>query len=126
MTPTQASKIRSLVRKCCCNFNQGNCLLLDNGYEPCLCPQLITRSLICKWFREAVLPDDMQTHDEIILQQNAKICTECGARFIPGSNRARYCPDCAQRVRRAKEAKRQRERYLSLKAKETEEIYSEN
>lgn len=126
MTPTQASKIRSLVRKCCCNFNQGNCLLLDDGYEPCLCPQLITRSLICKWFREAVLPDDMQTHDEIILQQNAKICTECGARFIPGSNRARYCPDCAQRVRRAKEAKRQRERYLSLKAKETEESYSEN
>lgn len=126
MTPTQASKIRSLVRKCCCNFNQGNCLLLDDGYEPCLCPQLITRSLICKWFREAVLPDDMQTHDEIILQQNAKICTECGARFIPGSNRARYCPDCAQRVRRAKEAKRQRERYLSLKAKETEELYSEN
>ena len=126
MTPTQASKIRSLVRKCCCNFNQGNCLLLDNGYEPCLCPQLITRSLICKWFREAVLPDDMQTHDEIILRQNAKICTECGARFIPGSNRARYCPDCAQRVRRAKEAKRQRERFLSLKAKETEELYSEN
>ena len=126
MTPTQASKIRSLVRKCCCNFNQGNCLLLDDGYEPCLCPQLITRSLICKWFREAVLPDDMQTHDEIILQQNAKICIECGARFIPGSNRARYCPDCAQRVRRAKEAKRQRERYLSLKAKETEELYSEN
>lgn len=126
MTPTQASKIRSLVRKCCCNFNQGNCLLLDNGYEPRPCPQLITRSLICKWFREAVLPDDMQTHDEIILLQNAKICTECGARFIPGSNRARYCPDCAQRVRRAKEAKRQRERYLSLKAKETEESYSEN
>ena len=126
MTPTQAFKIRSLVRTCCCNYNQGNCLLLDDGYEPCPCPQLITHSLICKWFREAVLPDDTQTHDEIMFRKNAKICAECGARFIPGSNRARYCPDCARRVRRTKEAKRQRERYLRLKSKEMEESHSEN
>ena len=30
--------------------SRGNCLLLDNG-EECICPQSITYSLICKWFR---------------------------------------------------------------------------
>ena len=41
----------------CCNYDCGNCLLLDNG-EECVCPQSITYSLICKWFRAAVLPLD--------------------------------------------------------------------
>ena len=40
-----------------CNYDCGNCLLLDNG-EECVCPQSITYSLICKWFRAAVLPLD--------------------------------------------------------------------
>jgi len=31
----------------CCNYDCGNCLLLDNG-EECVCPQSITHSLICK------------------------------------------------------------------------------
>ena len=33
----------------------GNCILLE-GLDPCPCPQLITRSLICRWFLTAVLP----------------------------------------------------------------------
>ena len=75
MTYAQARKVYALVRKRCCNYDEGNCLLLDDGYDPCPCPQLITRSLLCKWFREAVLPDDLQTHDEILLGKNAKMCT---------------------------------------------------
>ena len=35
----------------------------------------------------------------------------CGALFTPGSNRAKYCPECAVQVRRRKEAERQRKRY---------------
>ena len=38
-------------------------------------------------------------------------CSECGALFLPGSNRAKYCRECAARVRRRKEAERQRKRY---------------
>ena len=126
MTYAQARKVYALVRKRCCNYDEGNCLLLDDGYDPCPCPQLITRSLLCKWFREAVLPDDLQTHDEILLGKNAKMCTACGKRFIPGSNRAKYCPDCARRVRREKEALRQRERYANRQSMKQEDSRTEN
>ena len=53
MTYQQYRTARRLVRECC-NYDCGNCLLLDNG-EECICPQSITYSLICKWFRAAVL-----------------------------------------------------------------------
>ena len=56
MTYRQYRTARRLVRECC-NYDCGNCLLLDDG-EECVCPQSITCSLICKWFRAAVLPLD--------------------------------------------------------------------
>ena len=39
----------------CCNYDQGNCTLLEDG-EPCVCVQGISYSVLCKWFRNAVLP----------------------------------------------------------------------
>ena len=56
MTYQQYRTARRLVHECC-NYDCGNCLLLDNS-EECVCPQSITYSLICKWFRAAVLPLD--------------------------------------------------------------------
>ena len=51
MTYQQYRTARRLVHECC-NYDCGNCLLLDSG-EECVCPQSITYSLICKWFRDA-------------------------------------------------------------------------
>ena len=51
MTEKQAREAHKLVRKECCNYVDGMCVALD-----CPCPQLITRSLNCKWFHHAVLP----------------------------------------------------------------------
>jgi len=45
--------VNALVKKSCCNYDNGNCLLLDDR-ETCVCPQLISYSLLCKWFRAAV------------------------------------------------------------------------
>lgn len=118
ITPEQATKVKALIRKQCCNCDSGSCLLLDNGYEPCPCPQLITRSLLCKWFLNAVLPGDKPLYDEIVLQKGKKLCAECGRAFIPASNRSKYCPDCAVSVRRRKEAERQRNLYRARKGKE--------
>ena len=56
MNYQQYRTARRLVHSCC-NYDSGYCLLLDNG-EECICPQSITYSLICKWFRAAVLPLD--------------------------------------------------------------------
>ena len=50
LTPGQLRSVRGLTKRCC-NFLDGDCLLLDG-----VCPQHISRSLLCRWFRSAVLP----------------------------------------------------------------------
>ena len=111
MNYRQYRKARKLTHECC-NYCDGNCLLLDDG-EECVCVQSISYSLLCRWFRAAVLPLDAALYAEISKSRDeVKRCVECGAVFTPKSNRAKYCPDCAARVRRKKEAERQRQRYL--------------
>ena len=94
----------------CCNYDNGNCILLDNG-EPCVCVQSISYSLLCRWFIAAVLPLDGKLEAALLHRADRKRCTECGGDFLPKSNRGKYCPDCAAKVRRRKEAERQRKRY---------------
>lgn len=43
----QHRRARRLVHECC-NYDEGNCLLLDDG-EPCVCVQSISFSLMCHW-----------------------------------------------------------------------------
>jgi len=114
MTKPQLNKVKALIRCQCCNCVGGNCILLDDG-EPCLCPQMLTYSLICKWFRKAVLPDSPALQNEIVLRRGEKLCTVCGRGFVPTSNRAKYCPDCSKAVRRRKEAARVKEKYHTRK-----------
>ena len=64
LTPPQSRKVNALVRRTCCNYDSGNCILLDDGDE-CVCPQLISYSLLCKWFRIAVLPADKELYAEL-------------------------------------------------------------
>jgi len=116
MNYRQYRKARKLTHECC-NYCDGNCLLLDDG-EECVCVQSISYSLLCRWFRAAVLPLDAALYAEISKSRDeVKRCAVCGAVFAPKSNRAKYCPDCAVRMRRKKEAERQRQRYLSLAAR---------
>ena len=105
----QYRRARRLVHECC-NYDCGNCLALDDG-EECVCVQSISYSLLCRWFRAAVLPLDKELEAALFHRANRKRCSVCGAYFLPGSNRAKYCPNCAVRVRRKKEAERQRKRY---------------
>ena len=93
----------------CCNYDNGNCIVLDNG-EPCVCVQSISYSLLCRWFIAAVLPLDGKLEAALFHRAELKRCTECGAYFLPKSNRGKYCPDCAVKVRRRKESERQRKR----------------
>ena len=109
MTYQQFRRARRLIHECC-NYDGGNCIALDDG-EPCVCVQSISYSLLCRWFRTAVLPLDTELHTALLHKDGAKPCAECGALFLPGSNRAKYCPACAGIVRKRKEAERQRKRY---------------
>lgn len=111
MSYPQYRKARRLTHACC-NYCNRNCLLLDDG-EECVCVQSISYSLLCRWFKVAVLPLDAALCAEITKgRDEIKRCAVCGAAFTPNSNRAKYCPDCAVQVRRKKEAERQRKRYL--------------
>ena len=111
MTYQQYRTARRLVRECC-NYDCGNCLLLDNG-EECVCPQSISYSLICRWFRAAVLPLDESLCAELLHRRERKKCALCGGWYIPKSNRAKYCPDCAPIVHRRQKAASERRRRAS-------------
>lgn len=116
MNYPQCRKVRRLTHECC-NYCNGNCLLLDDG-EECVCVQSISYSLLCRWFQAAVLPLDAALYAEIIKDRDeVKRCCECGATFQPKSNRAKYCAACAKRMRRRKEAERQRKDTGSTKHK---------
>ena len=57
MSDAQFRRAKKLIRRLCANYDGGNCLPLDDG-DTCPCPQMITPTLICKYFRAAVLPSD--------------------------------------------------------------------
>ena len=96
----QYRRARRLVHECC-NYDGGHCIALDDG-EECVCVQSISYSLLCQWFRAAVLPLDRELETALFHCLDAKRCAVCGALFTPGSNRAKYCPECAGRMKRIK------------------------
>ena len=72
ITPNQRVKISALVRRSCCNYFKGHCLLLDDG-EEAKCMQLISRyGIYCNYFNESVLPEDKKLHEEILKQNKLK------------------------------------------------------
>ena len=77
----QHRRARRLVHECC-NYDEGNCLLLDDG-EPCVCVQSISFSLMCRWFRVAVLPLDGELAAALLYRGSRKRCAVCGAAFVP-------------------------------------------
>lgn len=106
MSAEQARRVRKLVRVLCANCDGSNCLLLDDG-DPCLCPQLITSSLICKYFRAAVLPADGALLTTLITPPVgiARRCRECGTLFTAPKRNTLFCPSCA--ANRTKRSKRE-------------------
>jgi len=108
MTEAQARRAHKLAKERCCNCYDGFCILLDTP-----CPQCITRSLICKWFRQAVLPADVPLYVELTGDRGrAKACSSCGQAFVPTGSRSIYCPICAARIKREKAAARKRKQRL--------------
>ena len=83
MTEGQLRRARKLIRRLCANYDEGNCLALDEG-EGCVCVQSISYSLLCRYFKEAVLPADAELSAAI--GQGAdelKRCRSCGKPSSP-------------------------------------------
>ena len=100
LAPPQSRKVNALVKKECCNCIDGNCILLDDGDE-CVCPQTISFSLLCKWFRAAVLPLDKELYADLYAPEDRRRCAVCDASFASSSNSVKYCPDCRKRIQRS-------------------------
>ena len=109
ITPVQRKRANALIRRECCNYADGNCIALDDG-DACACPQKISSSVCCKWFRWAVLPLDGTLEAEIFRDKELKRCAVCGGVFVPKSNRAKYCPHCAAGVHRRQKTESERKR----------------
>lgn len=89
LTPGQLRSVRGLTKRCC-NFLDGDCLLLDG-----VCPQFISRSLICRWFRRAVLPRQPKLEQAILSPKNsaaAKFAARASSPAPAGQNTAPPAP----------------------------------
>ena len=104
MSKTQKRSAVTLIREECANCFQGQCLPLDTA-----CPQINSDSLLCRWFRDAVLPLDGQLHAQVMGAGGLKTCEVCGGVFRALSNRAKYCAGCAAKERKKATARRVRE-----------------
>lgn len=116
LSEKQFRAVKKMTRSACANNDNGYCLLLDDG-EPCQCVQAISYSLCCRYFREAVLPANKELYAEITAEKKLPLqhCVVCQKPFVKGSNRAKYCPDCAKKVRRRQKAEQERKRRLRKK-----------
>lgn len=83
ITPKQSKRINALIRRLCCNYVDGNCLLLDDGEEHA-CVQCISRyGIYCSYFKNAVLPADRELFAEIVQPSHQKRCQICKSFFVP-------------------------------------------
>lgn len=114
-TAKQYRQVKTLVKKECCNYDNGYCILLDDGW-PCVCPQIISLHPICKWFKSAVLPLDKELYIQLAKPPNTKICSVCGKVFIFKGNKAKYCNSCKVYIRRRKQVQYQ-QKYKRNKGK---------
>lgn len=90
LTPGQLRSVRGLTKRCC-NFLDGDCLLLDGA-----CPQYISRSLICRWFRRAVLPQQPKLEQAILSPKKLRRCEVCGQGHPHPLRQDKILPDLCQ------------------------------
>ena len=97
ITPKQSKQINALVRKLCCNYVDGSCLLLDDGEEHA-CVQCISRyGIYCNYFKNAVLPADRELFAEIMQPSRQKRCQICKSYFVPRAKKPALLPKLCRR-----------------------------
>lgn len=104
-----------LIKGRCSYYDGGNCLYLDDG-EEVTCPQSISYSVCCKFFRHVLLKDEAGRGLEaaVFRREALKRCLRCGGAFSSASNNAKYCPDCRAAVQRRQKADYARKRRVGV------------
>ena len=99
-------EVTKLIKSQCCNYHQGNCLLLDDA-DTHTCPQIITPShIICKYFFEAVLPGNKTLMQSIKEQTSIETitCAICGKKTERTGRNQKFCTECAKLKQRQRNA----------------------
>lgn len=121
--------IRKLAKEECANYQQGMCLLTDQRCH-IINPNYFTvhdGAVDCDYFLDCVLPADWNLNDLVwysiwseenmwdgqvetpdTLPQGMRRCAECQNPFTYKNNRQKYCPVCAEKVKRRQGTQRQR------------------
>lgn len=105
LNEVQKRKVCKLIKLECANYFEGNCDLLDRGVEV-PCPQMISYSVLCRYFLSSVLPGDNALYAELLEPDKVKKCVRCGTVIASYSNKTKYCKKCARL-----EANRQKAEY---------------
>ena len=95
MNKEQQHQAKKLIEKLCCNYRDGNCLLLDDG-EPCVCVQSISYSLCCNYFRVAVLPTEPVLKAELIAPDKLSLCNDCKKPYVKKRYNQLFCKECSK------------------------------
>lgn len=102
MNETQLKEARKLIKQRCCNYDQGSCLLFDWSFCN-ICPQWNSYSLICKWFRNCVMPLNKSLCQEVLYPDfRRQHCAICQRLFVPTGPNSKYCEACAKEQKRKK------------------------
>ena len=111
MDAKQRREAVRLIRERCSYYDSGSCLYLDRG-EEVACPQSISYSVCCKFFRHVLLKDEAGRglEAEVFRQAAGRRCAVCGRAFSSASNNAKYCPACRAAVQRRQKADYDRKR----------------
>lgn len=90
LTPKHRQSANALIKRLCANYD-------------CVCVQSISYSLLCKYFRNAVLPAEPMLEANI-LGTRLERCVSCGAPILKKGNRKKYCDRCAVRAYKKQQA----------------------
>ena len=104
LTREEKAAISKLVTRLCANYDRDmGCLPLD---FPCYMLEKCWTGALCRYFREAVLPNDPVLEASLAAEGPApetRPCPVCGRAFLP-DGRTRYCsPGCAKAARLKKQ-----------------------
>ncbi len=111
LTREEKAAIRKLVTRLCANYDRDvGCLQLDC---PCYMLEKCWTGALCRYFREAVLPNDPVLEASLAAEgpvPETRLCPICG-RFFLSDGRTRYCsPSCARTALRQQKRNYMRKR----------------
>ena len=127
MSEEQSQKAQKLIINNCNHLSGKDCLLLSKPDDEKRCPQLVSNTVCCAWFANAVMSYDEKFDVEIFgvmrtrkakasiketkpKMQEVKKCEICGKQFIARNNKAKYCEKCAKTALRRQQAEYNRKR----------------